>query len=162
MRSEESVTQVYAGEIENDDFNQLVLRAKLSSDEVTILRAYAKYLRQINFPLTQSFIESSLAGHAEIARMLVALFKFRFDPERGDAKDAAIQIQTIEAALEQVANLNEDRVLRVYLALILATLRTNFWRRDAAGTRRTFLSFKFDPAQVPSMPEPRPLYEIFV
>ncbi|HKY02206.1 MAG TPA: NAD-glutamate dehydrogenase [Burkholderiales bacterium] len=159
---EESFARVYAAEIENDDFNQLVLRAKLSAAEIVIVRAYAKYLRQIGFPLTQSFIESTLATHAEITRMLVALFKFRFDPERGDPNDEQIQTRAIKAALEGVANLNEDRVLRQYLALIQATLRTNFWRRDEHSQARTFLSFKFDPKQVPGMPEPRPLYEIFV
>ena len=80
----------------------------------------------------------------------------------GAGSRAAEQERAIEATLEHVDNLSEDRVLRQYLALILATTRTNFWRRDAAGNRRSFLSFKFDPAKVPGLPEPKPMFEIFV
>lgn len=159
---EDSFSRVFAGEIENDNFNRLVLRARLSADEVLILRAYAKYLRQINFPLTQSFIEDTLAAHADIARMLVVLFKLRFDPDREARGEVEQETQAIEKALEGVENLNEDRVLRQYLALIGASLRTNYWRRDQNGARRTFLSFKLDPAKVPGVPDPKPLYEIFV
>ena len=159
---EESFARVHAGEIENDNFNRLVLEARLSADEITILRAYARYLRQINFPLTQSFVEETLAAHADITRMLVVLFKLRFDPARQAEAEVQQETLAIESALEGVANLNEDRVLRQYLALILATLRTNYWRRGENGARRSFLSFKFDPHKVPGLPEPKPLYEIFV
>ena len=129
-----------------------------------MLRAYAKYMRQIGFPLSQAFIESTLAANAGIARDLVALFKARFDPDaevEGEAK-AAEHLRAIDAALDRVENLSEDRVLRQFLALILATTRTNFWRTDGEGGRRTFLSFKFDPAKVPGLPDPRPMFEIFV
>ena len=159
---EEAFGRVFAGEIENDDFNRLVLAARLAADEITVLRACAKYLRQIGFPLSQGFIEQTLAANPAIARMLVNLFKLRFDPEKGDAEGAALQVNAIEQALDKVANLNEDRVLRQYLALVLATTRTNYWRRDAEGRRRPFLSFKFDPSQVPGLPEPKPMFEIFV
>jgi glutamate dehydrogenase len=96
-----------------------------------------------------AFIESTLAAHPEIARHLVALYRARFDPEAtaGDA-DAEARLEEIQSALEGVENLSEDRVLRQMLALILATTRTNFWRRDAQGGARTFLSFKFDPSKV--------------
>src|SRR4029453_18380479 len=104
------------------------------------------------------------ATHAKIAAMLVALFKHRFDPDGGTGAmaKAADQVRAIEAALEDVANLSEDRVLRQYLALIQATLRTNYWVRDAAGARKTYLSFKFDPSKVRGLPEPKPMFEIFV
>ena len=158
---------MFRGEVENDDFNRLVLRAGLSADEIVVLRAYAKYLKQIGFALSQATIEATLAAHPRIARMLVLLFKLRFDPSGRDEQGAAAQVNAIEQALEKVANLSEDRVLRQLLALIQATLRTNFWRTGvghtgAAGPRRSFLSFKFDSAQVPGLPEPKPLYEIFV
>src|SRR5205814_4288573 len=92
------------------------------------------------------------------------LFKLRFDPDQGAGAGArtAGQVRVIEAALDKVENLSEDRVLRQYLALILATTRTNYWRRDTAGQRRSFVSFKFDPAKVPGLPEPKPMFEIFV
>ncbi len=132
-----------------------------------MLRAYAKYLQQIGFALSQATIEATLAAHPRIARMLVGLFKLRFDPSAHDELGAAAQVNAIEKALEKVSNLQEDRVLRQLLALIQATLRTNFWRTGvghsgAPGPRRSFLSFKLDSAKVPGLPEPRPLYEISV
>ncbi|HXX84400.1 MAG TPA: NAD-glutamate dehydrogenase [Casimicrobiaceae bacterium] len=161
---ESAFEQVFRGDVENDDFNRLVVAARLPAEEIVILRAYAKYLRQIGFPLSQTFIEATLAAHADIARMLTELFKLRFDPLLPDtAKSQALaKIQQIDDALDRVENLSEDRVLRQYLVVILATTRTNFWRRDAQGRRRTFLSFKFDPAKVPGLPEPKPMFEIFV
>ncbi|HEV2606707.1 MAG TPA: NAD-glutamate dehydrogenase domain-containing protein, partial [Xanthomonadaceae bacterium] len=97
-------------------------------------------------------------------RVLVDLFKIRFDPDgiAGAGAKTADKVREIGVALEQVENLSEDRVLRQYLAMILATTRTNFWRRDAAGLRKSFVSFKFDPSKVPGLPEPKPMFEIFV
>ncbi|MDF2465289.1 MAG: NAD-dependent glutamate dehydrogenase [Ramlibacter sp.] len=164
---EDAFARVLRGEIESDDFNRLVLLAGLAAEEVVVLRAYAKYLKQIGFAQSQATISSTLAAHPRIARMLVGLFKLRFDPERADAQGAAAQVNGIEKALEKVSNLSEDRVLRQLLALVDATLRTNFWRTGAGhsgalGPRRTFLSMKFDSAKIPGLPQPRPLYEIFV
>ncbi len=161
---EEAFARIFRGEVENDDFNRLVLAARLPASEIVVLRAYAKYLRQIGFPLSQSFIESTLAAHPSVAHGLIELFKTRFDPELGAGTGArsAELARAIEAALTQVDNLSEDRVLRQYLALVMATTRTNFWRRDTAGRPRSFLSFKFDPAKVPGLPEPKPMFEIFV
>ena len=161
---EEAFGAVLRGEVENDDFNRLVLAAHIPAHEIVVLRAYAKYLRQIGFALSQAFIEATLGSHAAIARSLVALFTARFDPQPGEGAEArcAEQVRLIDAALEDVANLSEDRVLRQLLALILATTRTNFWRRDAAGRRRSFLSFKFDASKVPGLPDPKPMFEIFV
>ncbi|HEX7156086.1 MAG TPA: NAD-glutamate dehydrogenase domain-containing protein, partial [Burkholderiaceae bacterium] len=164
---EDCFVRVFRGEVENDDFNRLVLRAGLAADEIVVLRAYAKYLKQIGFALPQSTIEAALAAQPRIARMLVLLFKLRFDPDRRDEQGANAQANAIEQALDRVSNLSEDRALRQLLALIQATLRTNFWRTGvghsgAAGARRSFVSFKFDSARVPGLPEPKPLYEIFV
>jgi len=161
---EDAFGRIFRGEVESDDFNRLVVAARMPAAEIVVLRAYAKYLRQIGFPLSQAFIESTLAANADIASNLVALFKARFDPEGeadGDA-EAANRMRAVAAALETVDNLSEDRVLRQLLALILATTRTNFWRCDAEGRRRGFVSFKFDPSKVPGLPEPRPMFEIFV
>jgi glutamate dehydrogenase len=164
---EDAFARVFRGEVENDDFNRLVLLAGLAAEDIVILRAYAKYLKQIGFAQAQSTISATLAAHPRIARMLVSLFKLRFDPDRHDAGGAQAQINAIEKALEKVSNLQEDRVLRQLVALIRATLRTNFWRTGvghsgAPGPRRAFLSFKLESAKVPGLPQPVPLYEIFV
>jgi len=161
---EQAFASIFRGEVENDDFNRLVLMARLPAAEIVVVRAYAKYLRQIGFPLSQAFIESTLAAHPSVAHGLIELFKTRFDPElsSGAGARSAELVRAIEEALAQVENLSEDRVLRQYLALVMATTRTNFWRRDVAGRPRSFVSFKFDPAKVPGLPEPKPMFEIFV
>jgi glutamate dehydrogenase len=164
---EDAFARVFRGEVENDDFNRLVLLAGLAADEIVVLRAYAKYLKQIGFAQSQATISATLSSHPRIARMLVTLFKLRFDPANQDAAGAQAQVNGIEKALEKVSNLSEDLVLRQLLALVQATLRTNFWRTGVghsgtAGPRRPFLSLKFDSAKVPGLPQPRPLYEIFV
>ncbi|MBC7603178.1 MAG: NAD-glutamate dehydrogenase, partial [Ramlibacter sp.] len=164
---EDAFARVLTGQIESDNFNRLVLLAGLAAEEVVVLRAYAKYLKQIGFAQSQDTIAATLASHPRIARMLAVLFKLRFDPKTADAQGAAAQVNAIEKALEKVSNISEDRVLRQMLALVQATLRTNYWRTGVgasgdAGPRRQFLSFKLNSAQIPGLPAPRPLYEIFV
>jgi len=164
---EDCFGRVFRGEVENDDFNRLVLRAALGAEDIVVLRAYARYCRQIGFPLSQATIEATLAAQPQLARMLVKLFHLRLHPTEFDDAAAAEQVTAIEQALDRVANLNEDRVLRQLLALVLATLRTNHWRTGpghsgAAGPRRSFLSLKFDSARVPGLPSPKPMVEIFV
>ncbi len=164
---EDTFARVFRGEVENDDFNRLVLRAGLAADDIDVLRAYARYNKQIGFALSQTATEATLAAQPHIARMLTKLFQLRLHPSEHDDAAAAEQVQAIEQALDRVSNLNEDRVLRQLLALIQATLRTNRWRTGvghsgATGPRRSFLSFKLDSAQVPGLPSPRPHVEIFV
>ena len=159
---EDTFAQVFRGEVENDDFNRLVLRAGLAADDIVVLRAYAKYCKQIGFALSQATIEATLAAQPHIARMLVKLFQLRLHPSEHDDAAAAAQVHAIDQALDRVSNLNEDRVLRQLLALMpghaahqpLAHRRRPFRR---AGPRRSFLSFKLDSAQVPGLPSPRPL-----
>jgi glutamate dehydrogenase len=78
---EDAFGRVFRGDVESDDFNRLVVAARLPAEEIVVLRAYAKYMRQIGFPLSQSFVEATLAAHPDIARMLVDLFRLRFDPQ---------------------------------------------------------------------------------
>ena len=155
---------MWSGAIESDDFNRLVLRARLEPREIMVLRAYAKYLRQTGFNFSQSYIQSTLANHPAIARLLSSLFRQRFDPaaEAGRAAGGAALAAEIERALDAVENLDEDRILRQYQAVIQATLRTNFFQKGADGAAKPYLSFKLESARVPGLPEPRPLYEIFV
>jgi glutamate dehydrogenase len=164
---EDAFARVFRGDVENDEFNRLVLLAGLSAEEVVVLRAYAKYIKQIGFAQSQATIAATLANHPRLARMLVALFRLRFDPQAHDEAGAQAQVNALAQALDKVSNLSEDRVLRQLLALVQATLRTNFWRTGAGasgatGPRRPFLSFKLDSRAVPGLPEPRPLYEIWV
>ena len=163
-RFQETLARTWHGDNDNDEFNRLVLLAGLDWRGVSMLRAYARYMKQAAFTFSQAYIEQALATHAGIAADLVALFTARFDPAltgNRDAAQAGIE-QRIGAALDGVANLDEDRILRHYLALIEATLRTNFFQRRPDGSHKPVLSFKFDPSRLPGLPEPRPMFEIFV
>ena len=161
---EEAFARAWRGEIENDDFNRLVLRANLGWREVTILRAYCKYLRQTGFTFSQAYMEQALSANAAIAKKLVELFVARFDP--ANTAEAGVKISAltaeIEKALDSVENLDEDRMLRRFLAVIQATLRTNYFQKDAGGATKPYISFKFNPALVPGLPEPKPMFEIYV
>ena len=155
---------IWAERIENDGFNRLTLAAELSAGAVAALRAYWKYLVQIGVPFSQAYAEQALVSNAPLARELVRFFELRFDPAVTGEREALAEAveQRILAGLDQVASLDEDRILRRYLALIKATLRTNAFQRDADRQRKPYLSFKFDPARIPELPLPRPAFEIFV
>ena len=163
-RFERAFARIWSGHVENDGFNRLTLAATLASEEIVMLRALAKYLKQTGFTYSQSYIEQILAKHPRITRGLVSLFHARFDPQlKGErAVVAAAQAAELEAELNQVSSADEDRVLRRIMAIVLAILRTNYYQRDAKGRSKAYLSFKLESAKVPELPDPRPLFEIFV
>ena len=157
----EAFVGLVRGAVESDGFNRLVVVAGLDARDVAMIRAYAKYLRQIGFAFSQQYIENTLARHPQLAGRLVELFTARFEPvENGGpgSRDAAQQVlrEQIVSALDAIPSLDEDRICRSFLTLIEATTRTTFFRRE------TTLAFKFDPAAIPDLPEPRPAYEIWV
>jgi glutamate dehydrogenase len=159
----EAYGRVWAGALEDDGFNQLVLAAGLDWREVGVLRAYCKYLRQAGIAFSQRYMEETLAKYPAISRLIVRLFRALFDPDRAGAAAARVAIQEeIATALEGVANLDEDRILRRFVNLVRATLRTNFFQEAAGGGPKPYLSFKLDSHRVKELPLPRPLYEIFV
>jgi glutamate dehydrogenase len=161
---EEAFASAWNGEIENDNFNRLVLLAELGAREVSIVRAYAKYLRQVGSTFSDAYIERAVTGNAALARKLVELFLVRFDPASGAARATRTDelLREIEGALDQVPNLDEDRILRQFLGIMMSTVRTNYFRRDAHGQPLPYLSFKLDPKRVPGLPEPKPMFEIWV
>ncbi len=161
-RFQDTFAQTVAGKVENDGFNRLVIAAGLAWRDVVVLRAVAKYLLQIRVPFSQAYMEETLVRNASISYMLAELFNLRFDPSRVSAEQAqAVQTQ-IEQALEHVSNLDEDRILRHFLSVILAMLRTNFFQPDATGAYRDYVSFKLNPEAIPAVPLPRPMFEIWV
>ena len=167
---------LFRGELESDGLNQLVVAGGLSARQVDVLRAYAKYLRQIGLSFSQRYVETTMARHAPIVGALVRLFETRFDPSidpdvaHGDspvrAADARALTDSIAAQLDAVPSLDEDRILRSFLTLILATQRTNAYRPRVDGEPRSgtrpVLSFKLDPEGIPDLPLPRPMFEIWV
>ena len=167
-RFAETLDRLWAGKLESDGFNRLVLGAGLAWREVTILRAFAKYLRQAGIAFSQDYMEATLAAYPVFARGFADLFAARLDPARGEARstERLARIAEIEAALsaafDSVATLDDDRILRRFLSAIRCTLRTNFWQRAADGAPKDWLSFKIDSRAIDELPAPRPLVEIFV
>lgn len=163
-RLEEAFLTVWTGRMEDDGFNRLVLVAGLDWREVTILRAYCKYLRQAGIAFSQAYVEDALSRNARLARLLVDLFHGLFDPTR-TAQSDLIATRTdveIEQALEEVASLDEDRILRRFLNAIAATLRTNFYCKTAEGGPKDCLAIKLDSRAIDELPLPRPFVEVFV
>ncbi len=157
--------QAWQGRVENDGFNMLCLNAGLSCREIVVLRAYCKYLLQAGLTFSQQYMEQCLNKHASIARSLLDLFNKRFDPSLQDNKSPkAFQAlhEKVLAALDDVASLDEDRILRNFVGVIVATIRTNFFQSSAVADIKPYVAFKFDTAKVPELPEPRPMYEVFV
>lgn len=160
---QEAFSQVWYGYLEDDAFNRLVLGAGLTGRRVTILRAYARYMRQTGSSFSNDYVASTLDRYPIIAKLIVDLFEQRFNPEIKQNNDEQEQlIGAIKHSLEQVANLDDDRIIRRYLDMILATFRTNFYQTDANGKAKSYVSFKFQPQLIPEMPLPLPKYEIFV
>ncbi|HEX2164073.1 MAG TPA: NAD-glutamate dehydrogenase domain-containing protein, partial [Thermoanaerobaculia bacterium] len=161
----QAFARVWRGELESDGFNRLVVAAGLDWREVTVLRAYGRYLRQIGIAFSQDYMAATLARNPKTARHLVALFQARFDPALADAERAeridATQ-KSLRRSLQQVANLDEDRILRRFLNLMHATLRTNYFQYGADGGPKPYLAFKLDSKTVRRLPKPAPLYEIWV
>jgi len=163
-RFEALFAKAWRGEVESDDLNRLVLVTTLDARAITVLRAYTRYFKQLGFAFSQSYIEATLAKNAGIAQSIVELFMARFDPAlTGDRAATQQQIkQHIDGALGQVASLDEDRILRQFVSTVLATLRTNLWQTTATGAAKPYVSFKLNPREVPGVPEPKPLFEIWV
>ncbi|GAA1254364.1 NAD-glutamate dehydrogenase [Oryzihumus leptocrescens] len=164
---QDAFSAVWDGRAESDGFNALVLEAGLTWRQVVILRAVAKYLRQTGSTFSQEYVEAALVSNVAIAAQLVSLFEARFDPAAGtdvQAREDAQQAvgEAIESALEQVASLDHDRIIRAFLGVIRATLRTNYFQPDADGSAKSYVSFKLDPKKVPDLPAPRPMFEIWV
>jgi glutamate dehydrogenase len=167
---EDALDALWRDQIEDDGFNALVLDAHLSWRQVVMLRAYAKYLRQAGTTFSQDYIERVLRSNTTVTRLLVRLFESRFDPVRRAGQDERSEAITeeIRGELDDVDILDHDRVLRAYLGLILATLRTNYFadtadRQPAPGRGRApHLVVKLDAAAVPDLPAPRPQFELFV
>lgn len=167
-RFADALTAIWNGHAEIDRFNELVLRAGLTWQQVAVLRSYAKYLRQAGFPYSQAHIETVINDNAGTARSLIELFEALFypsaptedEPRRRDAQAAAA---AVAADIDALVSLDTDRVLRAFASMIQATLRTNYFitRQDSARAQNV-LSFKLNPGLIDELPLPRPKFEIFV
>ena len=152
------------GRCENDDFNSFIVLAELSWREVSLLRTFCKYLLQTGLPFSQAYMREVLARHTHFTHALVENFHASFDPDLAARARRELERSsqaTIAAALETVTNLDEDRILRAFLGVLDATLRTNFFQLEREQPKPC-LSVKLDPSKVIELPRPRPMFEIFV
>jgi glutamate dehydrogenase len=163
-RFAEALVAVWSGAIESDGFNRLVLLAGLSARQTVVLRLYCKVLRQAGSNFSQGYMEETLARHAPIARRLVRLFEQRFDPAHAGSTslDAIGEVQAIDHALDAVESLDEDRILRGFLSLVLKSVRTNYYQKLPGGAPKPALAVKLASSTLDLLPLPRPLYEIYV
>ncbi|MEI7034910.1 NAD-glutamate dehydrogenase [Streptomyces pratensis] len=163
-RFQDTFAAVWRGQAENDGFNALILSAGLNWRQAMVLRAYAKYLRQAGATFSQDYMESTLRNNVHTTRLLVSLFEARMSPGRQSAGTELTDglLEELDGALDQVASLDEDRILRSFLTVIKATLRTNFFQAAEDGAPHSYVSMKFDPQAIPDLPAPRPAFEIWV
>ena len=164
---EDAFARIWFGQAESDSFNRLLIGTRLSWREIALLRAYARYLRQLQFPFSVEYIAETMANHLHITACIVELFLTRFSPVfdgdedwRGQ-RELAIEERILDS-LEEVQNLGEDRIIRQYVCVIKATLRTNFFQQGDDGELKPYFSFKFRPSAIPDTPQPIPMYEIYV
>ncbi len=162
-RFEDAFLRIWNADVENDGFNQLILSAELNWREVSMLRAYSRYLKQIGIQYSESYMIETLTLHPHMTKRLVNLFEMLFSPELVDsAEKFTDQVNFVLSRLEVVKSLDEDVILRSFMNAIMSTLRTNYYRNDEHGEPLPYMSFKIDSARITRMPDPRPMFEIFV
>lgn len=160
---QEAFSATWQTELEDDAFNRLILGAGITGRKVTILRAYAKYMRQIGSSFSIDYIANTMASYPDIAKLIIELFDLQFSPSSRKTSNKLEKIQeSVLSKLDAVSNLDDDRIIRRYLDLINATLRTNFYQTTEDGKQKHYVSFKLLPEKVPDMPLPMPKFEIFV
>ncbi len=163
-RFAETFARVLAGEVDNDAFNAFVVVAGLGWRDAMLVRAYGKYLAQTGWPFSLPYLQEVLSKHPAFCAALVGLFHAIFDPDLAaeDRVEARAEHEhTIASELDATTTLDEDRILRAFAAVVQATLRTNFFQRSGDAPK-PYVSFKLDPTQLPELPRPRPMFEIFV
>ena len=164
-RVRDALLAVWNGDAESDSLAQLTVTAAATWLDVTVLRAYSRYLVQIGVRHSFSYIADALNHNPAIAAGLIELFHIRFDPatasEDRPARQTAL-VAELSEAIDQVASLDADQILRALRTAISATVRTNHWQTDAAGRRKPAFVIKLDPRSIPDLPKPVPAAELFV
>ncbi|MFC1674123.1 NAD-glutamate dehydrogenase domain-containing protein, partial [Pseudomonadota bacterium] len=167
-RFHQAFDRIWDGAMESDALNALIFTAGLNWREVTVLRAYTKYLRQAGITFSEAYMARTLIENSTVARTIVDLFKAKFEvckkaEDRTKAMRRATRLRNkVFDLLEDVHSADQDRILRRYTNLVDATLRTNFHQVDTDGDPKAWLSFKLSSGDVEELPLPRPKVEIFV
>jgi len=157
---EAAIAAVLNGQSEDDPFNRLVVGGGLGSQQAIWLRAIYRYLRQTGMGFTIYTVVDALRRAPVVTMAMIDLFVARHDPAFDGDRNAAIEaaISAYGRGLAKVSAINDDRLLRLYRAVIDAVLRTNAF----APAAQEALAFKIDSSLVPNLPKPVPWREIFV
>lgn len=164
-RFTEAFAAIWLEHAEDDGFNRLVATASLTWRQAMVLRAYCRFILQAGIAFDQAYMEHVLATNGPITTLLWRLFEAQFDPALTppQRKTELARVQKdLARRLDAVKSLDEDRVLRRFADAIGATLRTNYYQKDAAGVPKAYLSLKLDSRSLADLPQPRPAFEIFV
>jgi glutamate dehydrogenase len=174
-----ALVRLYREQAENDRLNTLIVSAQLDWRQVDLLRTYVNHGAQSGAGPSRAAIVDALVNNPRPARLLWDYFDAKFDPvkpatarERSSGSLAEIR-QHFIASLDAVETVADDRILRALCSAVAATVRANFYapaadeaaRDDTGAAARVApaaLAVKFDCAQIPHLPRPHPLYEIYV
>ncbi len=156
----ETFRRIWYGDAENDLYNSLTLVIGADWRQIAMMRAYGHYIKQIRSGYSQQFIASTLLKHATVTKLLIDYFYLRLNPVHGHEDESART--AILHAIDDIEALNEDRIMRRYLELMDATLRTNYFQQDPSGELGGCISFKIAGKGVTNMPAPVMPMEIFV
>ncbi|MBI5939510.1 MAG: NAD-glutamate dehydrogenase, partial [Caulobacterales bacterium] len=164
---EAAFTAVWTGQTESDGFNRLVLELGVSWREAALIRALARYRQQSGLDPSQLVQEQALSEHPGVARLILDLFRIKFDPAitvdmKARETQAATVMDEITTALQAVDSLDHDRVLRRLALLVGALKRTNFYQTAEGGGPKPYISFKIASRELEDLPAPKPFREIFV
>jgi glutamate dehydrogenase len=148
--------------LENDKLNRLTLTAGLTGREITVLRAYLKWLRQLGAGYNESYLGQSVLALPQVAVHIMHAFHARFDPNNLNLPVVRQQLTLVQQLLAEKATREQERILRSLVDLLQATVRTNYYQQSEDGSAKPCLSFKILGTALEWLPAPRPFAEIFV
>jgi len=155
----DALVAVRTGRAEDDPLNALTLSAGLEWRETALIRAYLAAAFQMRLAPARPATRRPFLLCPQLARILVKLFRARFDPGQEALAGALEELrENYFAELAGVENIGDDRFARTVLAMVEATTRSNYFS-DAPAP---YIALKFASAKIPGLPDTAPLYEIHV
>ena len=162
---ETALEKIYQKQFDDDKFNALMVYTNLRWQEVVVMRAYASYLKQINFIHSSYVIAENLINYPDITNKLIEIFntKFSLSEKNLESRNKTIEllIQDIQTALADIPSLATDQIFKIFIELILATKRTNFFQKINKNLQNG-IAYKFASEEISIIPLPKPFKEIFV
>ncbi|MDX1924665.1 MAG: NAD-glutamate dehydrogenase [Rickettsiaceae bacterium] len=146
----------------SDNFSALITCSLISWRDVDLIRAMSHYMHQIGINFDYKYMSQNLIKYSEFTKNLIKLFYLKFSPSESNAASYSELVGQMQEYLSSISVSTEDRVLRTFLGVIDASIRTNFFQINEKGESKPYISIKFNSKKVPSIPEPVPFAEIFV